>query len=133
MKLLNKFGASDCHSHVFGPFACFPLSPARTFDPPESPIEKLEEVWGCLGLQRAVLVQGSAHGEDHAALLAAIQRSPQTRRGVALLGHGVSNETLTQLDLAGIRAVRFNWIHHLLGRDSRSQEQRLAEAACLAC
>ena len=129
MKLLEKFGSCDCHSHVFGPFDRFPLSSARTFDPPESPIEKLEDAWNSVGIDRAVLVQGSAHGKDHTALLAAIERSPQTRRGVALLGSEVSDESLTQLHGSGIRAVRFNWIHHLLGHDIRSEEQRLADAA----
>jgi 2-pyrone-4,6-dicarboxylate lactonase len=91
----------------------------------------LEKVWRTLGIDRAVLVQGSAHGNDHAALLAALARSPKTRRGVALLQNDVTDATLTVLQKGGIRAVRFNWIHHLLASNGGSQEQRLAGAADL--
>lgn len=93
----------DCHSHVFGPFARFPLSPKRTFDPPEAAIEQLSDVWKSLGIQRAVLVQGSAHGSDHGALLEAILQSPQTRRGVALLDSSVTDEAIAGLHRGGIR------------------------------
>jgi predicted TIM-barrel fold metal-dependent hydrolase len=131
MRLVERFGACDCHSHVFGPFNEFPLSSRRTFDPPESPIERLEEVWKTLGIERAVLVQGSANGNDHRALLAGLARFPDTRRGVALLEADVSDSEITALDAAGICAVRFNWIHHLLAGDGRCEEQRLREAARL--
>ena len=131
MRFLQQFGVCDCHSHVFGPFATFPLSPTRTFDPPEAPIEQLEAVWNSMGIDRAVLVQGSAHGDDPAAMLAAIARSPQTRRGIALLSHTVSTAKLTALHQSGIRGVRFNWVSHLLRNDSCSREQRLLEAGML--
>jgi 2-pyrone-4,6-dicarboxylate lactonase len=131
MRLLGKFGVCDSHSHVFGPFVKYPLSPKRTFDPPEAPIEQLEAVWKILEIDRAVLVQGSAHGDDHDALLAAMSRSPATRRGVALLAHDVSDSTLANLHQAGIRAIRFNWIQHLRGSDPRTEEQRLHDAAAL--
>jgi predicted TIM-barrel fold metal-dependent hydrolase len=131
MKLSTQFGACDCHSHVFGPFEQFPLSAARTFDSPESPIEELEKVWDSIGIDRSVLVQGSTHGDDHRALLAALARSPQTRRGVALLKSDVSAERLAELHDLGVRAVRFNWIRHLLGSDGRSERERLTDAAAL--
>lgn len=129
MRLLTQFGACDCHSHVYGPFAKFPLSPKRTFDPPESPIEELEQVWNSFGMDRAVLVQGSAHREDHAALLAAIARSPGTRRGVALLSSDVADAELTKLHQQGIRAVRIHWVQHLRGNDSRTEWERLNQMA----
>jgi predicted TIM-barrel fold metal-dependent hydrolase len=132
MDFLKEFGACDCHSHVFGPFSRFMLSDQRTFDPPESPISALEEVWSSLGIERAVLVQGSAHGNDPSALLDAIARSPANRRGVVLLGPGTSERQLAGLRAQGVRGVRFNWIRHLLGRDTQTPEQRLAAAARLA-
>jgi predicted TIM-barrel fold metal-dependent hydrolase len=131
MRLVDKHGACDCHSHVFGPYDKFPLSPQRTFDTPQSSIDQLESVWRQLGIERAVLIQGSAHGNDHRALLAAISRSPKTRRGVALLSADVSDSVLTELSRDGICAVRFNWIHHLLAKDPRTAKQRLTEAECM--
>ena len=131
MRLLEQFGVCDCHSHVFGPFREYPLSPKRTFDPPEATIEELEDVWKSVGIDRAVLVQGSAHGNDHAALLAALAYSPESRRGVALLASDVTESELSRLHQCGIRATRFNWTHHLLGSDNRSEEKRLREATAL--
>ena len=131
MRLLDMRGACDCHSHIFGPYADFPLSPQRTFDPPESSIEQLETVWKELGIDRAVLVQGSAHGDDHRALLTALSRSPKTRRGVALPSADISDSVLTEWSSSGICAVRFNWIRHLLARDVRTEQQRLMDAACM--
>ena len=131
MRLLEQFGVCDCHSHVFGPFREYPLSPKRTFDPPEATIEELEDVWKSVGIDRAVLVQGSAHGNDHAALLAALAYSPESRRGVALLASDVTESELSRLHQCVIRATRFNWTHHLLGSDNRSEEQRLREATAL--
>lgn len=131
MRLLDQFGACDCHSHVFGPFDRFPLSKKRAFDPPETPIEELEEVWRSLGLTRAVVVQGSAHGDDHSAMLAAIERSPHTRKGVAILSEDASDAKISNLHLRGIRAIRFNWVHHLLGRDPRSEQQWLNDTSGL--
>lgn len=131
MRLTDQFGACDCHSHVFGPFHRFRLSEKRTFDPPEAPIEALEDVWRSLGLTRAVLVQGSAHGDDHSAMLTAIEHSPDNRRGVAILSKDASDEMIATLHRGGVRAVRFNWVPHLLGRDPRSEQQRLNDTSQL--
>jgi predicted TIM-barrel fold metal-dependent hydrolase len=128
---LEQLGVCDCHSHVFGPFSRFPLSPERTFDPPNSPIDRLEDLWSRLGVDRAVLVQGSAHSNDHSALLDALARAPESRRGVALLHHTVSDSCISQFHEAGIRALRFNWIPHLLGKDQQTIAERLRNAANL--
>lgn len=121
-------GACDCHSHVFGPFDRYPLAENRAFDPPESPITQLEEIWKPLGITRAVIVQGSAYGNDHRAMLAAIARSPQNRRGVAVLDDDVSERELSELHVHGVRAVRFNWTAHLMRLDVRTRAERLLSA-----
>jgi 2-pyrone-4,6-dicarboxylate lactonase len=131
MRLLQEFGVCDSHSHVYGPFDRFPLADARTFTPPESPISELEAVWSELGIDRAVLVQGSAHGEDHRALVDALSRAPERRRGIALISDSVSSAKLSELHGAGVRGVRFNWVRHLLDKDPLSQSSRLSNAAGL--
>lgn len=131
MRLLQQLGVCDCHSHVFGPFGRFPLSDERAFTPMESPIGALEKVWSGLGIDRAVLIQGSAHGQDHRALLDAISRAPEHRRGIALVPLDVSDAQLAELHKAGVRGVRFNWVRHLLGMDPQSESMRLSNAIAL--
>ena len=128
-RVLRKFGSCDCHSHVFGPFSTFPLSEARTFDPPEEPIEALEHIWERYGFDRAVIVQGSPYAFDSRAMLHAIERSPQTRRGVALLPYDIGISEIERLHTAGVRAVRFNWISHLLARQPFKAAEHLERAA----
>jgi 2-pyrone-4,6-dicarboxylate lactonase len=130
-RMLPDFGVCDCHSHVFGLFDRFPLAAVRSFTPPESPIESLETVWGSHGIDRAVLVQGSAHGTDHSALMAAIARDPEQRRGVATAAWDVTDGELASLDRSGIRAVRFNWVKHLLGKNALPRQTLIRRATAL--
>ena len=128
----GSFEVCDCHSHVYGPFAQFPLSEDRIFDPPESPIESLEAVWKASGISRAVLVQGSACGNDHRAMLHAIARDPERRRGVAILDETVSDSELADLHRGGVRAIRVNWVKHLLRSSTESPSSMLNSAGNLA-
>jgi len=127
-RMLAAFGVCDCHSHVYGPFDKFPLAKTRTFTPPESPIESLAAVWSGHGIDRAVLIQGSAYGTDHAALVQAIARDPERRRGVATVAWDVTDEDLAFLDRVGVRAVRFNWVKHLLGKSALPREALMGKA-----
>lgn len=131
MQLVREFGACDCHGHVYGPFQRFPLPRNPVFEASGAPLAQLEIVWARFGFDRAVLVQGSAYGDDHTALLAAIAHSPVSRRGVALLKPDVAEETIWALDQGGIRATRLNWVHHLFADQARSRAERLADAARL--
>jgi 2-pyrone-4,6-dicarboxylate lactonase len=127
-RMLAAFGVCDCHSHVYGPFEKFPLAKTRTFTPPESRIESLAAVWSSHGIDRAVLIQGSAYGTDHAALVQAIARDPEQRRGVATVAWDVMDEDLAFLDRVGVRAVRFNWVKHLLSKSTLPREALMAKA-----
>ena len=127
-RMLAAFGVCDCHSHVYGPFDKFPLPKTRTFTPPEAPIESLAAVWSGHGIDRAVLIQGSAYGTDHAALVQAIARDPERRRGVATVAWDVTDEDLAFLDRVGVRAVRFNWVKHLLGKSALPREALMGKA-----
>jgi len=106
-------GACDCHVHVYGPFDEFPIPAASQFQPPLSRIEELEKLWQSFGIERGVLVQGTAYREDHGALLAAIRRAPQNRRGIAMLRTGTSGAALEQLQAGGICGARINFVRHL--------------------
>jgi 2-pyrone-4,6-dicarboxylate lactonase len=106
-------GACDCHAHVYGPFIEYPLPAAVPFKPPLGSIEALERLWETFGIQRGVIVQGSAYGQDHRPLLAAIRRAPENRRGIALVKPETPDAVLDQLQTRGVRGARLNFVRHL--------------------
>ena len=103
----------DSHVHVYGPAHRFPFAPERPYTPADAPIERLEGLHRLLGVQRCVIVQATVHGLDNSALLDAIARDPQRRRGIALLASSASAQQIRQLHAAGVRGVRFNFMPHL--------------------
>lgn len=113
MRRVLPAGACDCHAHVYGPFVHYPLPIAAPFKPPLASIEVLERLWETFGIERGVIVQGSAYGQDHRALLAAIRRAPENRRGVALMGPDTPDAQLDQLQTSGVRGARMNFVRHL--------------------
>ncbi|MFZ0503048.1 MAG: amidohydrolase family protein [Chthoniobacterales bacterium] len=106
-------GACDCHAHVYGPFDQFPLPSSAPFQPPPASIQVLEKLWESFGIERGVIVQGSAYRQDHRALLGALRRDPQNRRGVALVGSDTSDAVIDQLHASGVRGARMNLVRHL--------------------
>ncbi len=60
----------------------FPYAADRSYTPPDAPLAKYLGMLDTLGFDRGVLVQGSAHGRDNAAMLDALEREPKRLRGV---------------------------------------------------
>lgn len=108
-------GACDAHCHVFGPADRFPYAPDRSYTPPDAPYERLRALHDWLGLDRAVIVQASCHGDDNTAMLDAIARSEGRYLGVAIVNGSETDEQLADLNAGGVRAVRFNFVQHLGG------------------
>ena len=106
-------GACDCHAHVYGPFDQFPLPASAPFRPPLAPARALEGLWGSFGVERGVLIQGSAYGQDHRALLAAIGHDRKNRRGVALVEPATPETALKHLHENGVCGARVNCVRHL--------------------
>jgi 2-pyrone-4,6-dicarboxylate lactonase len=106
-------GACDCHAHIYGPFDQFPLGASAPFEPPLAPAQALEGLWKAFGVERGVLIQGSAYGQDHRALLAAIGRDRNNRRGVALVEPAMPDATLKHLHENGVCGARVNYVRHL--------------------
>jgi len=108
-------GACDGHCHVFGPAKRFPYAKDRTYEPPDSPKEKLAALHQHLGFSRAVLVQASCHGTDNSAMLDAVASSKGAWRGVAMVAKTVAQSELQRLHAGGVRGVRYNFVKHLGG------------------
>jgi 2-pyrone-4,6-dicarboxylate lactonase len=101
-------GACDCHAHVFGPYDRHPLAEDRSYTPAEYPGPAFVAHLDRLGLDRGVLVTGSASGTDNGAVLAALERYPERLRGVAVPSADTTDAELDCWHAAGIRGVRGN-------------------------
>ena len=122
-------GSCDAHCHVFGPPDRFPYSPSRKYEPVDTPKEALAALHLRLGLDRAVIVQASAHGTDNRAMLDALAWQPDKWRGVAAIYDGTSDRDLRQMHDAGVRGIRFNFVKSLGGYPDPDLFSRSCERA----
>ncbi len=123
-------GAVDAHCHVFGPGNLFPYAPTRKYTPCDAPAETLFALRDLLGFERNVIVQATCHGADNRALVDALQRAAGRARGVATVRADISDQELRDLDAAGVRGVRFNFVRRLA--DSVPRETLLGIARRIA-
>jgi 2-pyrone-4,6-dicarboxylate lactonase len=100
--------ACDTHAHVFGPASQFPYAADRSYTPPDAPLAKYLSMLDAVGFTRGVLVQGSAHGQDNAAMLDALAREPRRLRGVAVADAAMAPAELRRWHDVGVRGLRFN-------------------------
>lgn len=117
-------GACDTHVHVFGPAARFPFSPLRSYTPEDCTLEDLDALHGALGIDRAVIVHGGAHGTDNSATLDALDREPERLRGVAVIPSGLPRAQLKDMHLRGMRGCRMSTV--VSGGASFDHLERLA-------
>lgn len=99
--------ACDCHVHVIGPKAQFPLMRDRRYTPKDALASDLADMLARLRLERVVLVQPSFYGTDNACMLDAMLRL-EDARGVAVLPPYVARAELYELHARGIRGLRVN-------------------------
>ena len=119
-------GAVHAHCHVFGPSIEFPYSPIRKYTPHDAPAAKLFSLRDHLGFQRNVLVQASCHATDNSAMVDCLRRSNGFARGVAIVDPSISNDELFELDAAGVRGVRFNFLKRLVDPTPKSEYLKTA-------
>ncbi len=101
--------STDCHMHIFGPYDRYPLSPGRSYTPPEASIAMYEEMLATIGLRRTVVVQPSIYGTENAVTLDAVAALGLDRaRAVVVVDDAVTPAELAEMDRRGARGVRFN-------------------------
>jgi predicted TIM-barrel fold metal-dependent hydrolase len=122
--------ACDCHVHVIGPKARFPLVPARRYTPMDATKAELTAMLAALGLDRVVLVQPSIYGFDNACMLDAMAALPDAR-GVAVLPAETPGSVLDELHVKGIRGLRVNVATG--GMSDLAAVRREIEAAARLC
>jgi predicted TIM-barrel fold metal-dependent hydrolase len=100
--------ACDCHTHIFGDPARFPMSPNRTYTPPPALPEEMAALHRALGIERVVIVTPSVYGTDNAATVYGIKARGATARGIAVIDENPRAGELDALGKAGIRGIRLN-------------------------
>jgi D-galactarolactone isomerase len=100
--------ACECHSHIFGPEAKYPVAPGDGRNRHgEVSVDQYNDLLGRLGIERGVIVQPATYGADNRCTLDAIaERGLGRTRGIAVCTPNVSTDELRRLDRAGIRGIR---------------------------
>ena len=98
----------DTQAHVFGPATQFPYAEGRGYTPPDAPIEAYLRLLDTLGLDRGVIVHGSAHGSDNRVTLHGIASAPERLRGVVVVDPAISDTELVAMAEGGIRGIRLS-------------------------
>jgi predicted TIM-barrel fold metal-dependent hydrolase len=117
-------GATDCHVHVLGPYARYPLAEERAYTAPEAPLPVFLDMLRTMGVERAVIAHVSAHGTDLRVTLDAIRAMGNAARGTIMLTPEMTDFDLKQFHAQGIRGIR---LAHAFGYDVT--EDTLRDAA----
>lgn len=120
----NFPGAADCHVHIIGPQAKYPMAPNRPYTPPEATVAQLKAMHARLGITRTVLVQPSFYGTDNSCMLDALAQLGDSARGVAVIDLKTPDATLRDMDKKGVRGVRIN-LESAGNRDPKAAAQML--------
>ncbi|SPF79574.1 amidohydrolase family protein [Pseudoprimorskyibacter insulae] len=107
-------GAVDAHCHVFGPSPEFPYAPERKYTPCNAGKDKLYALRDFLGFDKNVIVQATCHGKDNRAMVDACRTAGDKARGIASVGPDITMDELRDMDEAGVRGVRFNFVKRLV-------------------
>lgn len=127
-KLVAPAGACDCHIHIYGPPNYYPLAPERNYNPdPHSTLDDYLKTHRVLGLERAVIVTGSANGTNNQVTLDALARTAGKFKGLALLDPAATRNDLTKLKNAGFTGFRLK--SNGKGGLSFAQAGRMIDAA----
>lgn len=101
-------GACDCHTHIHGDPARFPMFAGRVYTPPPALPEEMAALHKALGIQRVVIVTPSIYGIDNSATLYGMKARGNDARGVAVIDDKTSDADLDMMHRAGVRGIRLN-------------------------
>ena len=101
-------GACDCHTHIHGDPAAFPLFAGRVYTPEVALPDQMAALHKALGLQRVVIVTPSIYGTDNSATLFGMKARGNDARGVAVIDDKTPDAALDAMGRAGIRGIRLN-------------------------
>jgi len=105
-KLKLPAGAVDTHMHIFGPFDAYPLAENRSYTCPPSTLADYRNLMTALGVERCVIVHGSANGTRLAVTTDALAALGDRGRGVGVVDANVTDDDFARMNDAGYRAIR---------------------------
>lgn len=108
---MSPLPAVDSHLHIFSASAPA-VAQARYRPAYAAKLETLRVAWDTNGITHGVVVQPSFFGADNSEMLAAVAGDRQHLRGVAVLDPSATDDTLEQLQRAGVTALRLNLKGH---------------------
>lgn len=100
--------ACDCHMHIYD--ARYAPAPHWKSIPPVAPVDTYRRWQQRIGTTRTVVVQPSTYGTDNRCTVDAVRQLGPSARAVAVLDTGASTQELEQLNAAGVRGVRVNFV-----------------------
>ena len=101
--------STDCHFHINGPYDRYPLSPGRSYTPPEATVPDYRAMARTIGISRMVIVQLSTFGTDNRCTLDAVELlGSDHSRAVVVIDDSFDADRLRQMHAQGARGVRFN-------------------------
>jgi len=121
-------GACDCHVHVVGPQAKYPMAADRVYTPPESGVPELRTHLKKLHLSRVVLIQPSFYGTDNTFHLLAAQEMGNVARVVIVIDETTTDQEIAKMIKMGARGVRMNLSTSNIFDPDVAQKQMLALA-----
>jgi 2-pyrone-4,6-dicarboxylate lactonase len=119
-------GSVDAHCHVFGPGEQFPYAPERKYTPCDASKAQLFALRDHLGFDKNVIVQATCHGADNRAMVDALKSSNGKARGIATVKRGVPDRELEEMNAAGVRGVRFNFVKRLVDFTPKDELMEIA-------
>ena len=120
-------GAVDAHCHVFGPGDIFPFAPERKYTPCDASKDQLWALRDFLGFDKNVIVQATCHGSDNRAMVDAVKSSNGRAKGIASVKRDVTDEALHEMNEAGVKGCRFNFVKRLVDATPKEVFIEIAE------
>jgi D-galactarolactone isomerase len=107
-KLKAPKGTCDTHIHFYD--SSYPTL-AGTPLPADASTADYKQVMQWLGIERAVVVQANAYGDDNRCTMKAVAQLGNCARAVVVVKPGVSDDEMVRLTTAGARGIRFMALH----------------------
>lgn len=103
-RLKTPAGTCDTHMHFYS--RAYPALPG-TLNPPDATVADYAQVKQWLGIDRSIVVQPNAYGDDNRAIMAGVKELGANARAIVVVKPGVAEAELDRLTKEGARGIRF--------------------------